>query len=60
MFLVEPDKLDIKIKDTFMVFSLSCIISRVNGGKTAKQMKSMQTQFCSNFLTWLMRYNVNR
>ena len=27
-------------KDTFVVFYLSCIVSRFNGEKTAKQMKS--------------------
>ena len=38
LFLVEPDKLD--IKGTYLVFYLYCIISRFNGEKTAKQMKS--------------------
>ena len=46
-------------KDTYVVFYVLCIISRLNGEKKAKQMKK-QTQFCSNFLTWRMRYDVMR
>ena len=38
VFLVEPDKLD--IKRHLRGFYLSCIINRFNGEKTAKQMKS--------------------
>ena len=38
VFLAEPDKLDIK-RPTYVVFYLSCIISRFDGEKTAKQMK---------------------
>ena len=30
-------------KDTYVVFYLSCIISRFNGEKTAKQMKSRRS-----------------
>ena len=37
MFLVGPDKLD--IKRLIRGFYLSCIISRSNGEKTAKQIK---------------------
>ena len=40
MFLVDPDKLDIKIKGTYVVFYLSCIISGFNGEKTAKHLKA--------------------
>ena len=39
VFLVEPDKLDIKRHFRFFFF-LSCIVSSFNGEKTAKQVKS--------------------
>ena len=50
MFLFKHDKLDIKRR------IVSCVISRFNGEKTAKQ-----KQFCSTLLTSRMRYDdVNR
>ena len=55
MFLVEPDKLDIK---RHIVFYLSCIISWFNGEKTVKQNEN-EMQFCSNLPTWRMDYDVN-
>ena len=53
------DLINLISKDTIMVFYLSCIMSRFNGKKIAKQNKK-ETQFCSNLLTSRMRYDVNR
>ena len=57
MFLVSPDKLD--IKRHLMVFYLACIISIFDGEKIAKQMKS-RCSFCSNLLPSHMPYDVDR
>ena len=43
-------------KDTYMLFYVSCIISRFKGEKTMEQPK----QFCSNLLTLRMGYNINQ
>ena len=50
--------LNLKSKNTCMVFFLSRIISRFNGEKTVKQMK--EAAFFFNLLTSRMRLDVNR